>query len=174
MGYRITTLGHLPVEQDVDLYVFVVKSGFKTELAQIIDDNFEELARRIGPHQSAIVDGLNDDWPDQVLSVFFGSDWKTIRNYCPLMLITNAHPKDVNEDSLRLVVPLEEVYKVHGTYDRFFVELSEFAEHRNAEFLNKFEDQTNLVGAINEIIDIKPNIFGIGINVNKIIERFTT
>ncbi|MEW8072821.1 MAG: hypothetical protein AB2826_20590 [Candidatus Thiodiazotropha sp.] len=173
MGYRITTLGHLPIEEDVNLYIFIVKLGFNTELAKLIDDNFEVLARRIGPHQSAIVDGLNDDWPNQVLSVFFGADWKTIKQYCPLMLITNAHPKDVDDDSLRLVVPLEEVHKVHGTYDRFFAELSEFAENRNTEFLDKFEDQTNIVGTINEIIDIKPNVFGFGININKIIEKLT-
>lgn len=170
MGYRVTTLGHLAIEEGVDLYFFVVKSGWKSELSRAIDENFDAIARRIGPHNSAIVDGLNDAWAGEILNHYFGDKSGTVRLNCPLMLITDSHPSNVTAETMRLVAPLDEIHGRFGNFDRFFEELGNYAEYRDTTFLDKFEDKSDVLGNLNEAILIQPNFYGFGVNVNRLID----
>ena len=43
---------------------------------------------------------------------------------------------------------------------------------RLEDFIGKREMKTNSVDSINEIVELKPNIMGFGINLNAIIKRF--
>ena len=56
------------------------------------------------------------------------------------MLLTNAHPENISEESYKLIIPLRDVESRFGDWDVFFRSLTELAKGDDAEFLERFED----------------------------------
>ena len=73
---------------------------------------------------------------------------------------------------MRLVIPIRHAEKTSGDLGIFFRELSEFAINRDPEFLERFEQKTDWASHANAVVDLKPNIFGFGINVNALLDRW--
>jgi hypothetical protein len=53
----------------------------------------------------------------------------------------------------------------------FFRALAEFTKTRNPAFLTRFEDQESLGGKAWSVLELKPNIFGFGINLKELAAR---
>ena len=58
MGYMLNTLGNLPIDDDINLYIFVVNGGWSGGLYDVIESNFSNIAQRIGKN-AVIVKGLD-------------------------------------------------------------------------------------------------------------------
>ena len=174
MGYVLTSVANLPIEEDVNLYIFILgNAGWHGDLYEIVDRNFDNIAREIGPN-AVIVKGLVANYfPEELRERIFGEPHDLLwRKGAPALLITNAHPDQLRPDSLRLFVPLEEVKECFGSFDAFFDTLAAFARRENNDFLDRFEDTRDLLAEGLEVLELKPNFFGFGVNIKALIELF--
>ncbi len=171
MGYALSNLGNLPVQDDIDLYIFVVGSSWKDETYEAIENNFMELAKRIGPN-AVIAKGFEPEaWSSQICDRYLGRNVETLYDVFPALLITDSHPENLTEKSMRLLVPLRDAQKRFGGTAAFFEALSDFARTRNPEFLQKFETKESLGSKAWSVIELKPNFFGFGLNLKELFAR---
>ena len=171
MGYHLSSLGNLPVQDDISLYIFVINGEWRGGFHEIIEQNFVELAKRIGPN-AVIAKGFEPTvWSDQVCSKYLGKDTKTLIDVLPALLLTDAHPDHLTDKSLRLLIPLRDVEQRFGGIEVFFRALADFAVNRDPSFLAKFEDKASLGGKVWSVLELKPNLFGFGINLKEVIAR---
>ena len=171
MGYMLSSLGNLPVQEDVSLYIFVVNGRWRGEFNDAIEKNFGALAKQIGPN-SVIAKGFDPKaWSDQVCSKYLGKDTKTMIDVLPALLLTDAHPDKLTNKSLRLLVPLRDADKRFGGVETFFAALADFSKSRNPAFLARFEDKETLKGKAWSVLELKPNLFGFGINLKEVVAR---
>lgn len=170
MGYMLSSFGELPIEEDVTLYIFVIDVNWKGGVMQSIEENFALLAQRIGP-KAVIAKGFQESlWSEEICYKYLGVDYDKLIESLPALLVTDSHPDQISEESLRLFIPLDRAEKKYASIASFFSALTDFAHNRDADFLNKFHDVSALDRALN-IIDLKPNFFGLGVNVNALIKR---
>ncbi len=171
MGYMLSSLGNLPIEEDVTLYIFVMNRGFKGGRYEAIEQNFVEIARRIGPN-AVIAKGFEENvWSDELARKYLGKNYQEVFGLLPALLITDSHPYRLTDDSLRLLIPLKEAEARFGDLDAFFRALTEFATNRDPGFLELFVEEKDYLAEANRIFDVKPNICGIGINLNALVDR---
>ena len=172
MGYQLASLGNLPVDESVNFYIFIVNGDWNGGNYEILENNFSNIAQRIGPN-AVIAKGFDSKaWTRDVASAYLGKNAKQLFGLLPALLLTDSHPDNLTDDSFRLLVPLGDAKERFGNFDTLFAALSDFAINRDATFLDNFEDERDLIGAGNSIIDLKPNFFGVGININEMIKRF--
>ncbi len=171
MGYALSSLGNLPVQENISLYIFVVGGGWKGELQDAIEQNFMELARRIGPN-AVIAKGFDPEmWSQQICEKYLGKNVQTLNDVLPALLLTDAHPDHLTERSLRLLVPLRDAQQRFGGIEGFFRALTEFALNRDSSFLSRFEEKPSLGSKAWSILELKPNFFGFGINIKEAVAR---
>jgi hypothetical protein len=171
MGYALSSLGNLPVQDNISLYIFVVGGGWKGELQDAIEQNFMELARRIGPN-AVIAKGFDPEmWSQQVCDKYLGKTVQTMIDVLPALLVTDAHPDQLTEHSLRLLVPLRDAQQRFGGIEGFFLALTEFAINRDSSFLSRFEEKPSLGSKAWSVLELKPNFFGFGINIKEVVAR---
>jgi len=171
MGYMLSALGNLPIQEDISLYIFVVNGRWSGEFNDLIEKNFGALAKQIGPN-SVIAKGFEPEaWSDQVCSKYLRKNTKTMIDVLPALLLTDSHPDCITEKSLRLLVPLRDAEKRFGGVDVFFSALAEFARTRESAFLARFKDNGSLMGKTWSVLELKPNIFGFGINLKELAAR---
>jgi hypothetical protein len=174
LGYALTSVANLPIEDNVNLYIFILgNAGWHGDLYEIVDRNFENIAREIGPN-AVIVKGLVANYfPEELRKQYFGEAHELLwRKGAPALLITDSHPDQLLAESLRLFIPLEEVKARFGSFDAFFDELAAFARRENDDFLDRFEDTRPLLSEGLKVIELKPNFFGFGVNINALIDLF--
>ena len=170
MGYQLNSLGNLPIDEDVSLYIFVINGGFNSPHFAAIESNFSEIARRIGDH-SVIAKGFTEEFYGEVCKRYLCKELRELFPYLPALLLTDAHPDRITERSMRLLIPLKHAEKEFGDLSFFFRALSDFAKNRNMMFFDKFEERTNWFQTADAVVEIKPKFFGIGINVNELVRR---
>jgi hypothetical protein len=90
----------------------------------------------------------------------------------PALLITNDHPDDLKVDSLRLIVPLQHAENHFGNWHQFFESLAQFVRGENDDFARRFEDTGDLLDASNKVVMLQPNFFGLGLNINELLDRW--
>lgn len=172
MGYMLSSLGNLLVQNNISLYIFVVNGRWKGEFNDAIEKNFGALANQIGPN-SVIAKGFDPEaWSDQVCSLYLGRDTKTMMDVLPALLLTDAHPDRLTEKSLRLLVPLRDADKRFGGIEAFFGALAAFARSGDPSFLARFADKESLTNKVWSMLELKPNFFGFGINIKELLARF--
>ena len=182
MGYKISSLKSLPVIPGIDLYVFVLgHHNWAGGYAEIIESNFSQIARHLGARGAIVAghDGINlgKDLVHELSNAALSN--RTVREFVEKgeslglsILLVGAHPSQLSDNDLFLLAPIEQIEKNFGSLDQFFTELCEFSEKREISFLDKFEDQAVAKGSLSDFFELKPNMFGIGINFNAIIERW--
>jgi hypothetical protein len=171
MGYSLSSLGNLPVQEDISLYIFVIGGGWKGELQDAIEQNFMELACRIGPN-AVIAKGFDSEmWSQQICEKYLGKDVQTVIDTLPALLLTDTHPDRLTETSLRLLVPLRDAQRRFGGIEAFFRALTEFSLNRDASFLSRFEEKPTLGSKAWSVLELKPNLFGFGINLKELVAR---
>lgn len=172
MGYQLTSLGNLPVEPDIDLYIFVIDGNWRGGRFEILQSNFSEIARGIGP-TAIIAKGFEEPlWSKELCTHYLGKKYRAIFPHLPALLLTDVHPENLTEESLRLLIPLGRAEEEFGDLETFFRALTRFATTKNPDFLERFRDQKDWIAEGNEVIELKPNFFGIGVNLNEFIRRF--
>jgi hypothetical protein len=171
MGYALSSLGNLPVQDEISLYIFVVGSSWKDETYEAIENNFMELAKRIGPN-AVIAKGFEPEmWSSQVCDKYLGKSVETLYDVFPALLLTDSHPDRLTEKSMRLLVPLRDAQKRFGGTAAFFEALSDFARTKNVSFLQRFEDNESLASKAWSVLELKPNFFGFGVNLKDLFAR---
>lgn len=169
MGYALSTLGNLPIQDDISLYVFVIGGGWQGGHGEIIERNFMRLAQRIGKN-AVLAKGFEpESWSTQVCAKYLGKGADADLNLVPALLITDAHPEKLNDRSLRLLVPLRDAERRFGGVDQFFDALSDFAVTKNPGFLARFEEKTSVAKTLWSAVELKPNLFGFGVNLKNLI-----
>jgi len=175
MGYALNELANLPVDEGVHFYIFVVNGEYREPLYEMIQQNFVEIARSIGSNAVIAVGTNPKAFTTQVARKYLGqgnSDNSFIR-ILPALIITNAHPENLTKESVRLVVPLREAESRFGGWTQFFSLLSSFVRGESDEFVKRFEAKEDLVDAANKVVELKPGMFGISLNVNELIDRWS-
>ena len=177
MGYKIATLASLPVIPGKSLYVFVLgASAWDGSLMQQAENNFAKIAEEIGPSGAIVMGhkGVNimlelaaENGPpgfDRLLSNANDGEGA--------VLIVGAHPKELRPDDLVLYATLDGLTKRFGSLSVFFTALCEFANKRDKAFLKRFRSGQNTIDRLLDVVDLKPNFYGVGVNINKAIEWF--
>lgn len=172
MGYLLNSLGNLPIDDSVTFYIFVVNGQWQEQLYGMMDQNFGAIAKSIGD-KAVIAKGLSSaEWTSEIARVYLGAEHEKLFKTLPALLLTDSHPSKLTPASLRLIVPLRDVEERIGGWPRFFELLSSFARGESEEFLTRFKAKDDKFDALNRVIDLKPNVFGVGINLNAFIEEF--
>ena len=174
MGYVLNELANLPIDDNIHFYIFVVNGEYREPLYKMIEDNFKAIARSIGNNAVVAVGAYPQQFTTQVAKKYLGkgnSDSGFVK-ILPAMLITNAHPDQLREDSVRLVVPLREAERRFGGWPQFFSLLSSYVRGESDEFLKMFAASENLLDAANKVVGLKPGMFGISVNINELIDRW--
>src|SRR5690606_24208970 len=144
-----------------------VGSGWKDDAYKTLEDNFMELAKRIGP-TAVIAKGFEPEmWSSEVCDQYLGKSVDTLYNVFPALLLTDSHPNRLSEKSLRLLVPMRDAEERFGGASAFFEALSEFARTRDPSFLARFNDRPTLGAQAWSVLELKPNFFGFGVNVKE-------
>lgn len=175
MGYVLNQLSNLPVDDNINFYIFVVNGQYRDPLYEVIQDNFIQIAREIGDNAVVAMGTDSKAFTTSVARKYLGdgnSD-ASFTALLPALLITNDHPDHLNADSLRLVVPLKHAKENFGSnWHQFFDSLAQFVRGENDGFARKFEDKGDLLDASNKVVLLQPNFFGLGVNVNALIEKW--
>ena len=172
MGYALNDLGNLPVDANVRFYIFVVNGRFREPLYEMMQENFFRIAADIGG-QAVIAVGTDPAaFTRAVARKYLGegnSDAGFI-DILPALLITDTHPEQLTKASMRLVVPLADAESRMGGWHQFFDALGRFARGEDDEFLRRFENRADLLDAANRVLELRPGLFGISVNVNELLE----
>jgi hypothetical protein len=166
----VKSLASLPVNDGIDLYVFTINGNFIGGDYERITKNFEYLAMKFGD-SAAIVKGFDEDFSDELSRQYLGKSIEELWNVLPALLITDTHPEQISKDTLRLLVPLHHVEEKFPSFDLFFRELINFTQTKNQRFLEKFVEKKSWVTDTLSIVDLKPNFFGVGVNINAFIDK---
>lgn len=174
MGYLLNQLSNLPVDENINFYIFVVNGRYRDPLYDIIQNNFFQIAREIGNNAVVAMGTDSKAFTTSVARKYLGdgnSD-ASFTEILPALLITNDHPDNLHADSLRLIVPLKHAEQHFGNWHQFFDSLAQFVRGENDEFARRFEDKGDLLDAGNKVVLLQPNFFGLGVNVNALIEKW--
>ncbi len=168
MGYKLTSLLRLPVQEEVSLYVFVVGASiWEGGLDEVVRRNFDNLAREFGP-DAVIVDALTAEFHGEVVRQYLGTDFKELKNLMPAILLTDSHPDDLTSDSMRVLVPLGDIHQQYVVLDTFLAELASFARGESDQLLRSLEQASRLKSAAAEVVRINipvlPGVVTINLN----------
>lgn len=178
MGYKISSLNSLPLVPDIDLYVFILgknvwAGGWRKELER----NFNKLAKEFGPSAAIVAGHDGVDLIHELVKVAESNENLSAalnleQQKGTSLLLLGAHPNFFTNDDLALIVHEDHIERLFGSMEPFLNELCDFAKDRNEKFLSKFEEKKQLMEEVFDLADLRPNLFGIGININGAIEKF--
>lgn len=175
MGYVINELAQLPVDDNIHFYIFVVNGRYRDPRYDTIRSNFIELAHRIGRNAAIAISEDSENFTTSVARKYLGegnSD-RSFVEMLPALLITNDHPDKLRRESMRLIIPLRDAENRYGNnWYTFFNELTDFVQGRSDDFLHRFEEKENFFDIANRVIELRPGLFGFGININELIHHW--
>ena len=174
MGYLLKTLGNLPVQDNVNVYIFAIGGSWDGGLIGVINKNYLKIADAIG-EDAIIVRGFNEEFfGEEVAQKYFGFSTRDDRiwNLLPSILVTDTHPDQLNDNSLKILFPLEQIETNFASIDQFLSQLVAFAKNGDEKFLQSIKETNSFLEVANEVVSLQPNFFGFGINLNNLINRF--
>jgi len=163
------------VDDNVNFYIFVVNGQYREPLYEMVQQNFMEIARSIGNHAIIAVGTDKKQFTTAVAEKYLGSG-NSDRSFVamlPALLITSDHPDLLRKESMRLVVPLRDAEARFGGWQQFFTLLAQFVRGESNEFVRRFDEKENLLDAANKVVSLKLGAFGISLNVNELIDRWS-
>lgn len=177
MGYRISTLASLPVIPGKSLYVFVLGAPVWDEsLMQQVEKNFAKVAKGLGPKGAIVMGHEGVDLAYELIDTAENGPVGLKQLLANgeagegAVLIVGAHPAELGPDDLVLYATLEELETRFGSLSVFFTALCDFSERHDETFLKRFQSGQTSIDRLLDVVDLKPNFFGIGVNINKALD----
>jgi len=170
MGYYLNKLANLPVAEGVLIYVFVINGQYKGKYFEAIERNFPDVARDLGDH-GVIARGFDEEFSDEVCKRYLGKSIETMWDVLPAILVTDAHPDQITEKTLRLFIPIREAEKRFGDLDVFFRGLAQFCRMRSTTFLDKLEQMDDWFDKADQVVKLAPGFMGMSVNLNEFMRR---
>lgn len=170
MGYMVNSLAELPVNDNINLYVFTINGNFVGGDYEVVKNNFRYLAEKFNK-DAAIIEGFDEFFSNDLARQYLDKDLDELWEVLPCLLVTDSHPSSISEDTMRLVIPLRHVETKFESFEIFFRELIRFTQGKNPSFIEKFEDKPDWVTDTLDVVDLKPNLFGFGFNINEFIKK---
>lgn len=184
MGYKISNLASLP-ENDGDFHVFIIGEGGEEQLAWVTS-NFDQLAKDIGP-RAVVVQGHNDQLTHEIVSLvrkYSNENSEAVLFQGLFLFVSEGHPQTtmkqvyvfpLTSTDLEAAESVEYMAEVvgrvvgairSGTFSEMAADESRdtFTMHYGGGLVFKF------LKSLNDIIELKPNVVGFGINFNAMIE----
>lgn len=193
MGLLIESLLGIPFEEGrFQVYVFIIgDTVWKGGVLEIVHNNFDELSKAIG-RNALLVKGFKGNYKssmpnlpkdelmhfgDEVCRQYLGKSYKELSEHLPALLLTDSHPNEMNDDALRLLIPLEKLNRTdYIIVDRFFELLASFTRGESDKFLDVLIASNKSYKKIGEFVDIdklKIPFTPFAINVDKFLEKAT-
>lgn len=168
MGYKLSSLVKLPVDDTVSLYVFSIGDDlWNGGLGEIVHKNFDNIAREIGG-DAIIVGALSEHFHGEVVETYLGVHYQILQNELPALLITDAHPNSLTEKSMRVLIPLHKAHQVYPRIDYFLSDLAAFARGDSNELLVVLENGLGAKEALDDIVKFNipliPGIISVNLN----------
>lgn len=176
MGYKLTSLVNLPLEPEIDMYVFSIGDGlWEGGLSEIVKRNVDGIAREIGP-RAIIVGALQASFHGEVVERYLGRHARELKNLLPALLITDAHPRKLTEDSLRLLVPLQRAHERYEAIEQFLSDLAAFVRGESSDLLRRLENAQTLGESPGDVVEVSlPVVPGVvAVNVNNAAKRLAS
>lgn len=181
MGLMIHSLGELPTNVERGYYIYLLDYGWDEPLGKTLRRNFDRMAALASTNDAVVMQGVvGTHFADEVLS------WHSINgqpgdDILPAILITTRHPQQFHGESKQrqskhpsdrmVLIPLKKAC----TSSTDVVKLIEkvFRDIKEKKQLTEFEVARELSsgkhGALVDALILEPNIGGIGLNLNYII-----
>jgi hypothetical protein len=178
MGLIIHSLGELPTNAERSYYVYLLDYGWDEPLGETLLKNFDKMAALASANNAVVIRGVEGfHFADEVLS-WHHVNGQPSDEILPAILITTRHPRQFREDQHdkypkdRLVlIPLSRVCKSPTEVVSLIEKI--FRDIRDKRCLADFEVAKELLkgkqGALVDALILEPNISGIGINLNYLI-----
>jgi hypothetical protein len=180
MGYLATDIARIPSE-GYEWYIFLLEDGWNDDLRRELTENFLNFVREVGPNvlvvrgteprdfRNALFDRyvLHRDYPDRSLPL-------------PAILVSNLSPSAMNgkpeamEAAKIILFPLDRQYLRPSSITNFLQQVAQAAQDTRSFDALESLDEVELErrwGWITEYFDLKPNFFGFGLNLNKVMDR---
>lgn len=173
MGYKLSSLVRLPLEDDIEMYVFSIGDGlWNGGLHEVVHKNFDILAREIGPN-AIIVEALRAEFHGEVVEKYLGKHYHELKNVMPALLITDSHPDNLTGESLRILIPLGDVHQHYPVVDQFLSDLAAFARGESDGLLKRLEEGVGPLEATAEIVRVSlPVVPGfVAVNLNHAVKQ---
>ena len=185
MGLMIHSLGELPSNVERDYYVYLLDYGWHEPLGEVLNSNFGKMAEKASRKNAVVIRGVvGAHFEDEVLS------WHHINGQpgdeiLPAILITTRNPHEFRKKHFRnafnsviedkmLLIPLRKFCKTSSDVVNLVNKL--FQDIANKKRLTDFEIAEELKkgrnGALVDALILQPNISGLGVNLNFIIDYF--
>ena len=112
MGYKLTNLARLPLQEEIEIYIFSIGDDlWEGGLDEIVRKNFDQIAETIGEN-AIIVKGLNEEFHGDVVRAYLGKSFQELQNELPALLVTDSHPENLTDGSPEWC--MEEAIAGHG------------------------------------------------------------
>jgi hypothetical protein len=171
MGYHVNKLANIPVDAEVSIYVFVINGQFRGEYFEAVERHFRDIARNLGDH-GVIAQGLTEFFSNEVCQIYLGRSIETLWDLLPAVLVTDAHPSQLTDGSMRILIPLRKAKESFGDLDTFFRGLSEFCRTGSEAFLTRLERKEDWFDHAEKVVELKPEFMGISVNINEFLRLF--
>jgi len=182
MGLMIHSLGELPLEAQRGYYIYLLDYGWREPLGDVLHHNFDRMAGLASRHNAVVLKGtVGSHFEDEVLS-WHHVNGQSAQELLPAIMITTRHPSQFREigqawsktqDRL-LLIPLRKVCRTAGEVIKLIEKLfSDIAQGKSlTDFAIAREIKEGKAGAVLDALILQPNVAGLGININRIIDFF--
>lgn len=182
MGFITTDIARIP-SQGFEWYVFVLLDGWSDPFRDEIEKNFDRLVAAVGRDCLVVRGAEPEGFYNQVLNseLMTLATEKNKRPALPSLIVSNRPPISMNEhtgiksmdDAKIMIFPLAEKYVKPGSVTSFLQKLAENIKEKSLDEIENDQDQARLKSKwrwLIEYLELKPNFYGFGINLNKVLE----
>lgn len=183
MGLMIHSLGELPADAERGYYVYLLDYGWDEPLGEVLHRNFSKMADLASTNDAVVLKGtVGSHFEDEVLS-WHHVNGQPSDDLLPAILITTRHPREFRDYDKKarkqandrlLLIPLRKACKsssdVTNLIEKIFIDIKE--KKTLSDFKVAKELSRGAKGAVVDALLLEPNIAGVGINLNYIIDFF--
>ncbi len=173
MGYLATNIARIP-SQGFDYFLFLLEDNWNDDLRREFSDNFENLAREVGTKTLVVRGADREGFTSQILDKYDIH----VHTVLPALAITDTAPAIIGQYPERLVKPKLIVIPLgardikRGAITNILKKVA--TTLRDNEAIDSLEslDKSRILRTWGWIryIELKPNYYGFGIDINRIID----
>ena len=191
MGLMIYSLDNIPIEARRDYFIYLLDYGWKEPISDIINNNFEYMCQIAAKNKAVVIKGtVASHFQNEVLS-WHHINGENAENLLPALLITNNHPKYINEsnnyfatekkknldvanneDMQMILIPFKEncsnEKEVIDIINHIFLDIEHGTELTDFSIVKR--NKKNVGRAIVNSVILQPNISGIGVDIKKLLK----